>query len=510
MSDMKDRTSKPIDAQQSLAERKSKFIERLITEWVVRRCAEDALTRDELASLDSTQRIIAQKHSLLDNFAHFYRRNPCADVAPGCLLFVTVFADNNTGACMYSMERMAKFFSRSERAIRDAMHRLEDDGVMFRDKNGRSYACWPAVHRAFVSDRAHASWFVDALAPRNRKQPSGIEPNEYRKKTSGVANRYRKPSAAIPEAGGIATSLIDFPKENTQEREPQNFNEDRRRQLPSSAQLSSEGMAYAVSQGMTEKEAQESFEEFSDHHIANGNLKNDWNRTWKQWVRIAFRDGHMARKRGTTGQGAKGTAASPKSKGQQFSTDALVFELAARHNVAVTDLDWLGKLLTMKKSKDTDLFTWGTVCVEMVSGHTPEVLRRAAMTIIKKAEWLPAHREVLAVAKKIDAGDKRDQRAAAALVRIPEIEAELEAGWEQAKNDPADAGWRPVRAGNGFSDKEYNEDALRIFWSKNALPAKKLLNELDSCREAAVGNSPDPLAGYSAKFARGERWRGGV
>ena len=390
MSDMKDRTSKPIDPQQALAERKSKFIERVITEWVVRRCAEDALTRDELASLDSTQRIIAQKHSLLDNFAHFYRRNPCADVAPGCLLFVTVFADNNMGACMYSQERIAKFLSRSERTIRDAMQRLEDDGVIYRDKNGRSYACWPAVHRAFVSDRAHSSWFVDALAPRDRKQPSGIGANEYRKQSSGVAKQYRKQAAAIPEAGGATTSLIDFPKENKQMVARQNFYEVRRCQLPSSAQLSSEGMAYAVSQGMTEKEAQEAFEEFSDHHIANGNLKNDWNRTWKQWVRIAFRDGHMARKRGAAGQGAKGTAASPKSKGQRLSVAAAITELAAVRGVPEADLDWMRLLLGMNSGRNDDLLAWAMGCFQAIDGIDIADVRWAVAEAVKNCPWRPA------------------------------------------------------------------------------------------------------------------------
>jgi hypothetical protein len=462
---MKDRTSKPIDPQQALAERKSKFIERVITEWVVRRCAEDALTRDELASLDSTQRIIAQKHSLLDNFAHFYRRNPCADVAPGCLLFVTVFADNNMGACMYSQERIAKFLSRSERTIRDAMQRLEDDGVIYRDKNGRSYACWPAVHRAFVSDRAHSSWFVDALAPRDRKQPSGIGANEYRKQSSGVAKQYRKQAAAIPEAGGATTSLIDFPKENKQMVARQNFYEVRRCQLPSSAQLSSEGMAYAVSQGMTEKEAQEAFEEFSDHHIANGNLKNDWNRTWKQWVRIAFRDGHMARKRGAAGQGAKGTAASSKSKDRQFSTDALVFELAAKRDVAATELNWLRKLLTMQRQKSTDPIEWGTLCIEMTGDHETDVLRRAADAILKKSDWLPSHKLVFDYANHLAAVDDWERKEAKRKSEVAALRAQLDAMWTASKDDP-DAEWRHER-GRWVNDEEYERSLYRAWLSSD-------------------------------------------
>lgn len=395
MSDVNNRTSKPIDPQKAVAERRADFIEHLITEWVVRRRAQDALTREELANLDSTQRIIAQKHSLLDNFAYFYRKNPCADVAPGCLLFVTVFADNNTGACMYSMERIAKFFSRSDRAIRDAMQRLEDDGVMYREKNGRSYACWPAVHRAFVSDRAHASWFVDALAPRDGKRPSGIGEIEHRRQGSGVAKQHRRPSAAIPEAAGDTTSLIDFPKENKQKSADQNFDEVRRGKLPESAQLTSVGMDYAVSQGMTEEEAQESFEEFSDHHIANGNLKNNWDRAWKQWVRNALQFGHVARKRGAN-QGAKGTAkgetaASAHSRANKIplSIDGLLAELARRQNVPEHTLDWFRKLATMKP-RFYEPIAESEAYLNTLKDKPVELLQWAADEAVKNCDWRPA------------------------------------------------------------------------------------------------------------------------
>src|SRR5689334_14065018 len=111
--------------QESIQARRAIF-DGLITAWVKDRRAEEALSRKELANLDSLGRLFAQRHSLIDNIGHFYARSPRADVATGILALVTFLADNNEGCCTLSVPRMAKFFARDERRISDAIRRLKD------------------------------------------------------------------------------------------------------------------------------------------------------------------------------------------------------------------------------------------------------------------------------------------------------------------------------------------------------------------------------------------------
>jgi hypothetical protein len=188
----------------SIEERRAQFVQ-LITDWAANRRKEDALTRQELANLDSAQRLVAQKHAPLDNFAYVYRQNPRADVAPGCLLFVTLFSDNNRGRCEYSMDRIARFFGRSSRAIQDAMKRLENQGLISRELRGRGYVYWPVVNRAFAIDRAHHGWLVDAMAPPN-----------YRKSSSGIPSKHRKSGTKIPEDKPHHSLLREIAKEEQQ------------------------------------------------------------------------------------------------------------------------------------------------------------------------------------------------------------------------------------------------------------------------------------------------------
>jgi hypothetical protein len=84
---------------------------------------EEALAREDLGALSSSDRIIALKHGLLDNYRVLYATFPNMDVLPGVVLFVSIFSDNGAGCCTYAMGKMAQYFSRSERAIRDALHR---------------------------------------------------------------------------------------------------------------------------------------------------------------------------------------------------------------------------------------------------------------------------------------------------------------------------------------------------------------------------------------------------
>jgi hypothetical protein len=126
----------------------------------------EALTRDQLGALSSSDRIVALKHGLLDNYRVLYATFPNMDVLPGVVLFVSVFSDNGAGCCTYAMARMARYFSRSERAIRDALHRAVDCGTLCRDKPaGGKYSHWPVVFRSILDPASSPTWFVDASLP---------------------------------------------------------------------------------------------------------------------------------------------------------------------------------------------------------------------------------------------------------------------------------------------------------------------------------------------------------
>jgi hypothetical protein len=101
-----------------------------ITEFVQQRRQDEALTRQQLAKLDSLGRLQAQRQSILDNVAHYYARHPNADVAPGLVAVITFYSDNNEGACALKVARLAKFLSRSPTAIKEAFVRLERDRII--------------------------------------------------------------------------------------------------------------------------------------------------------------------------------------------------------------------------------------------------------------------------------------------------------------------------------------------------------------------------------------------
>ncbi len=397
MSSLKVRPSDRIDIglNVSIEERRAQFVQ-LITDWAANRRKEDALTRQELANLDSAQRLVAQKHALLDNFAYVYRKNPRADVAPGCLLFVTLFSDNNRGRCEYSMDRIARFFSRSPRAIQDAMKRLENQGLISRELRGRGYVYWPVVNRAFAIDRAHHGWLVDAMAPA-----------EYRKSSSGVASKYRKTSAKTPEVERHHSSLRELPKDKqqncpsreiitTQEIEVSDKAEPaflRKSALPETLELSPDGLNYAVNLGMTETEARDAFEEFCDHHIAKGNQMVDWQRAWKQWVRNAFSYGHIQRERATKGNGPAigqiATSSATVAIKRAYSADAVISELTANHGLRDVAVQWLRPLLSMP-GNNSDLISWCLMMIEATEGLPLDELDWAAKEAAKNCKWRPA------------------------------------------------------------------------------------------------------------------------
>jgi hypothetical protein len=127
---------------------------------------EEALARVDLGALSSSDRIIALKHGLLDNYRVLYATFPNMDVLPGVVLFVSIFSDNGAGCCTYAMGKMAQYFSRSERSIRDALHRAVECGTLNRHKPvGGKYSHWPVVFRSILDPASSPTWFVDAALP---------------------------------------------------------------------------------------------------------------------------------------------------------------------------------------------------------------------------------------------------------------------------------------------------------------------------------------------------------
>src|SRR5262245_32850833 len=64
----------------SEAARKAVFAA-LITEWIAKRRLEQALSREDIAALDALGRLLAQRHSLIDNLGHYFAAKLGADVA---------------------------------------------------------------------------------------------------------------------------------------------------------------------------------------------------------------------------------------------------------------------------------------------------------------------------------------------------------------------------------------------------------------------------------------------
>ena len=156
---------------------KDAFTEKLIL-WMRATPAErqaTSLTHSQLGGLESVERLICQKHSLIENCATFYRNNPTTDAATGVLVVITILSDNNNGYCTLGVERLAKLLSRDERRIRDAIKRLVAAGVLnVEAPAGKAYRYWPVVSRDFVDSKASSVWFVDAFspAPQRRGRPN--------------------------------------------------------------------------------------------------------------------------------------------------------------------------------------------------------------------------------------------------------------------------------------------------------------------------------------------------
>ena len=154
------------------AARKARFSEELCHYIAGERRRQEVLTREQLGKLESLARLQSQRQSLLDNLAEYYARNPRADVAPGLLSLITFFSDNNAGACTLSIERMARFFSRSDRSVTDGLSRLETSRNVFIERRPERH---PHAHAVGPQElRRHSrptDWIADLRAPDLMTQP---------------------------------------------------------------------------------------------------------------------------------------------------------------------------------------------------------------------------------------------------------------------------------------------------------------------------------------------------
>lgn len=154
-------------------ERKVVFMSE-ISRWVEVRRDIERLTREQLGALDGIGRLQAQRQSLLDNMAHYFRVHPGADSALGVLMLATVFSDNNDGCCTLSNDRMARFLSRSPRRITAAIAALNEARTIVVERvEGGANRIYPWVHSAFGSTKDPLTWIIDVRAPRSSLRKPG-------------------------------------------------------------------------------------------------------------------------------------------------------------------------------------------------------------------------------------------------------------------------------------------------------------------------------------------------
>ena len=87
------------------------------------------LTPEEIGAMSPVQCANVLSLGMLYNYARFCERNPHLDCSPALMVIVTFFVDDH-GSCTMQVAKLAKFLSRSERAILAAYKQLEADGII--------------------------------------------------------------------------------------------------------------------------------------------------------------------------------------------------------------------------------------------------------------------------------------------------------------------------------------------------------------------------------------------
>jgi hypothetical protein len=163
-------TGEVIPFENPAAVKKEEFTE-AIRLWRQTRDLSEALSRDEIGSLQGFDRVDALRKSIIENLARYYRAHERADVAPGVLVLQTLLCDNDRGASTISQPTLAKFFNRSISSIADAQRRLRDDGLTVSSR-GRYAETYPVIPRAMTMGRNHLTWLVGSVC--DDQKPSNL------------------------------------------------------------------------------------------------------------------------------------------------------------------------------------------------------------------------------------------------------------------------------------------------------------------------------------------------
>jgi hypothetical protein len=84
---------------------------------------------EQIGALEPVQRAYVLSLSMLYTHARFCALNPDLDCSPALMAIITFYAEK-AGTCTIEVAKLAKFLSRSERAILAAYSQLEADGVI--------------------------------------------------------------------------------------------------------------------------------------------------------------------------------------------------------------------------------------------------------------------------------------------------------------------------------------------------------------------------------------------
>jgi hypothetical protein len=90
---------------------------------------DEFLMFEGIGAMDPVQRAYVLGLGMLYNHARFCALNPDLDCSPALMAIITFYAEK-AGSCTIEMAKLAKFLSRSERAIRAAYKQLEADGAI--------------------------------------------------------------------------------------------------------------------------------------------------------------------------------------------------------------------------------------------------------------------------------------------------------------------------------------------------------------------------------------------
>jgi hypothetical protein len=95
---------------------------------------DDCLMAAEIGAMDPVQRANVLSLGMLYTHARFCALDPHLDCSPAIMAIIMFYADD-AGSCTIEVARLAKFLTRSERAILAAYKLLEADGAIIVKSN---------------------------------------------------------------------------------------------------------------------------------------------------------------------------------------------------------------------------------------------------------------------------------------------------------------------------------------------------------------------------------------